>query len=146
MKPSFDRMETLGKYILRDRQVVPVHDLFEWAEWFEKMENRRVAKTKVWPFWVSTVFLSLDHNFSMQGPPILFETMVFCRGHADVFMERCSTWSEAEEQHRWTVARFKDPLKWAAAVSTFLWDTVRRLIKGRLVQRCSEFVRSEKSS
>jgi hypothetical protein len=26
---------------------------------------------------VSTVFLGLDHNFGMNGPPILFETMVF---------------------------------------------------------------------
>lgn len=46
---------------------------------------------------VSTVFLGLDHNFG-DGPPLLFETMIFGGPHAD-FQARCSTWSEAEKQH-----------------------------------------------
>lgn len=48
---------------------------------------------------VSTVFLFLDHR-SGDGPPLLFESMVFACGYPfDNECERCSTWVEAEEQH-----------------------------------------------
>ncbi len=47
---------------------------------------------------VSTVFLTLDHNF-YDGPPLLFETMVFGGPH-DEFQVRCSTWEQAEIQHK----------------------------------------------
>lgn len=45
--------------------------------------------------WVSTVFLRLDHNFG-DGPPILFETMVFGVGSmAELDMNRYVTYDEA---------------------------------------------------
>src|SRR5258705_6138330 len=40
------------------------------------MDDKRVAETTVGELWVSTVFLGLDHSY-LDGPPILFETMVF---------------------------------------------------------------------
>lgn len=49
----------------------------EWAVFFEKVENRRIAYYERDGYWVSTVFLGLDHNWSDKGPPILFETMMF---------------------------------------------------------------------
>jgi hypothetical protein len=49
---------------------------------------------------VSTVFLGLDHQWMPDGPPLLFETMVF--PECDV-CERCSTWDEAVEQHEQVV-------------------------------------------
>jgi hypothetical protein len=45
---------------------------------------------------VSTVFLGIDHAW--EGPPLLFETMVF-GGPLDEEMERYSTWEEAERGH-----------------------------------------------
>ena len=27
--------------------------------------------------FISTVFLGIDHNFNLEGPPLLFETMIF---------------------------------------------------------------------
>ena len=39
-----------------------------------------------------------DNNFFDDGPPILFETMVFGGKH-DRYQERCSTWDEAVAQH-----------------------------------------------
>jgi len=51
---------------------------------------------------VSTVFLRLDHNMYREGPPLLFETMVFS-DRADMIEEdcrRCATWEEAEAQHQ----------------------------------------------
>ena len=47
---------------------------------------------------VSTVFLSLNHAFG-QGPPVLFETMIFGGPHDD-YQERYTTVEEAREGHR----------------------------------------------
>lgn len=47
---------------------------------------------------ISTVFLSMDHRHIGDGPPLLFETMMFTNGRADV-LGRCSTWEEAEAMH-----------------------------------------------
>jgi hypothetical protein len=77
----------------------------EWAEMFNDPARRRVLLTRIGPFEVSTVFLGLDHNFSQQGPPLLFETMTFLTGtRKDYDGNDCdgrwSTWAEAEEAHR----------------------------------------------
>lgn len=58
---------------------VPIDcEMLEWATWFETAkEERIVGKTIVGMFKVSTVFMGLCHQFSGDGPPILFETMVF---------------------------------------------------------------------
>lgn len=53
---------------------------------------------------VSTVFLSLDHNWG-DGPPILFETMIF-GGEHDGYQERYRTWEEAEEGHEIALAKY----------------------------------------
>lgn len=55
---------------------VPCEDLLTWANWLEHDKNRFVAQEHVGEFWVSTVFMGLDHNWG-DGPPLLFETMVF---------------------------------------------------------------------
>ena len=50
---------------------------------------------------ISTVFLAINHNFSCQGEPILFETMVF-GGRYDLEQERYTNWEKAEAGHnRW---------------------------------------------
>ncbi len=84
-------------YILDGHNVVPC-DLMTWARAFETT-NRRVAKDIIGEKCISTVFLGLDHSFG-DGPPLLFETMVF-KGDSseDEICERCSTWEEAEAQH-----------------------------------------------
>ena len=64
-------------YILEHGDVKEV-PLLEWAEWFEHFELRNIAQTEISEnVRVSTVFLGIDHNFLDDGPPILFETMVF---------------------------------------------------------------------
>jgi hypothetical protein len=61
---------------------------------------QRVAEDQVGPYRISTVFLGIDHGFS-EGPPILFETMVFCQGsHSDLEQERYSTWAQAVVGHQ----------------------------------------------
>ena len=86
-------------YILEGKEVKAV-DLLIWAKWFET-EDRVVAKTSIGKAEVSTVFLGMDHNWA-NGPPLLFETMVF--GLEDDYQERYSTWDEAEVGHAKTVA------------------------------------------
>lgn len=48
---------------------------------------------------VSTVFLGLDHRFYGQGPPILFETMIFGGWTFSDYQQRYSTWGQAESGH-----------------------------------------------
>ena len=84
------------KYILDNHKARRCADLLKWARWMET-GDRRVAETAIGKSRVSTVFLGLDHSFG-EGPPLLFETMVFGGANAD-YMIRSSTWEEAEAQH-----------------------------------------------
>lgn len=84
-------------YILKDRRPVPV-DLMTWARAFERSDQRRVAQDTVGSVRVSTVFLGLNHRFGDEGPPLIFETMIFGGWH-DQYQERFSTWEEAEAGH-----------------------------------------------
>ena|SRR5882672_8300506 len=91
-----------GRYKLVGHEAVLVEDLIEWAVWLQTAE-RRVAFDEITPdVKVSTVFLGLDHRIG-QGPPLLFETMIFGGEHND-FEERYSTWEEAEAGHKRAVA------------------------------------------
>jgi len=56
-----------------------------------------VARSKIGDVQISTVFLGIDHSWD-NGPPVLFETMVFGGNH-DQYQERCSTWKQAEDMH-----------------------------------------------
>jgi hypothetical protein len=68
----------IGQYILDDDgNPEPEHDTLKWAEWFENSLNRIVQQDQIGDVFVSTVFLGLDHNYSRQGPPVLWETMTF---------------------------------------------------------------------
>ena len=78
-------------------------------EWGRQGEDRgppdpwRVDETMVGHLRVSTVFLGLDHQWHPDGPPLLFETMIF-DGSEDEYQERCSTWDEAVQMHAEAVA------------------------------------------
>lgn len=68
------------------------------ADWrFQDIAERRVAYDKIEGVEVSTVFLGLDHGRG-DGPPLLFETMIFGGTH-DGYQERYSSWAQAEEGH-----------------------------------------------
>lgn len=95
---DFDPDNITGKYILVDRIPVEEPDLFKWGRWMEEQHRRRVAETMVEGIRVSTVFLGLDHGCG-EGPPILFETMIFGGEHNLDYQTRCCTWGEAEKMH-----------------------------------------------
>lgn len=48
---------------------------------------------------VSTVFGCLDQRMFDDGPPILFETMIFGRRGKPIWRDRYSTWDEAFAGH-----------------------------------------------
>lgn len=100
MRPKHYRLDEHGNPV--------ACSLVEWATMFEKMAERRVALTIFGDFEVSTVFLGLDHNFGEEGPPILWETMVFTKktGGMDLLMDRCSgNQEQAEAMHERMVDR-----------------------------------------
>lgn len=108
-----------GQYILVGQTPVPCVGLMEWGEWMQTTD-RRVRFTKIGPYFISTVFLGLNHNFSRIAgtphKPLLFETMAWAHVpeyEVEIFghmlkrdrewlnhQERCSTWIEAEQQHQ----------------------------------------------
>lgn len=71
-----------------------------WCELFEDFDGRRVAYTELGGYRVSTVWLGLDHRFLGEGPPLIFETMVFGPdGAEDLDCHRYATKEEAQAGH-----------------------------------------------
>lgn len=88
-----------------DGQPRPEPDVLRWALWFEQSDlTRVVARDEVGAACVSTVFLGLDHNFSMRGPPLLWETCVF-RGELATEGRRSATRDDALRAHAAFLAR-----------------------------------------
>lgn len=80
-------------------------ELMEWAKNFEG--DRKVCFTKFW--WggrLSTVFLGLDHSFG-DGPPLIFETMLFTRKGHELGQWRYSAEKQAIEHHSQLVRAIK---------------------------------------
>lgn len=86
------------KYILdENNNPIPEPDLMKWGKWLQTAK-RHVADDEANDVRVSTVFLGLDHSFG-QGPPILYETMIF-GGEHDGYQDRYATRAEAIEGHK----------------------------------------------
>ena len=100
------------KYILEDGEVKPEPDLIKWAQWFEH-NDLHVNRTKTDKYTVSTVFLGIDHSFGRDGPPIVFETMVFKYGDWDSGdlqendIDRYATIEDARAGHKAMVAKWR---------------------------------------
>jgi len=102
-------------YILEGHKPVPIEDVIKWAKWLEANNDlTRVNRTRFLAdgiirredITISTVFLGLDYSFG-EGPPLLFETMIF-GGEHDQYQKRYVTWDEAEEGHKKAVAMVKE--------------------------------------
>lgn len=88
-------------YILKGKKPVPVHDIRGMAAMETLRDaNCRVDSSLFHGYWVSTVFLGVDHSFGRSSRPVLFETMLFDKNGESLNMRRCSTWDEAVEQHK----------------------------------------------
>jgi hypothetical protein len=109
-------------YRLEGHTPVPEEDIFVWGNNWKKC--RRISRTWVGDQLVSTVFLGIDHSFG-DGPPVLFETMVF-GGKMDGHQLRYTSWVKAARGHALTVS-------WVSQNTSFwrlAWGWTRRLLGG----------------
>lgn len=82
--------------------------LERWMALYAKDENKVVKQERVGDKIVSTVWLGVDHNFSDEGSPLIFETMIFPileTGPVPVpeFVRRYAFEDEAVEGHAFAV-------------------------------------------
>jgi hypothetical protein len=114
----------MGYYILDDQnQVKEVEDVVEWGKWFaeEGRGRRTVKQDHSGQYFISTVFLGIDHNFLDTGKPLVFESMVFDenqpreidmgRGrqftvYEELFQDRYTTYEEALKAHERLVEEY----------------------------------------
>lgn len=91
-----------------DKEGRPLDQMSAW-QLLEDWDYKRVDSTDVGPYWVSTVWLGLDHRFAGDGPPLIFETMVFLKGERDdpehvglqdIDVVRYSSLQQAQEGHQ----------------------------------------------
>lgn len=128
-----------GRYVI-DENGNPKHepDLFKWATWFEKSKGNRIVKQEqVGRYWISTVFLGLDHGWDRDGSkPVVWETMSF-RYHrgGEEDMDRCSgNREQAEAMHDRMVKKFAraEGFWWVSAGFLF---TIWRIFYLRVINR-----------
>jgi len=117
-------------YMLNDKhEIIRTESFEQWAEWMHEQNDkngRAVGQAVVEGYYISTVFLGIDHSFG--GPdPILFETMVFSdKGkNAEELCWRYPTWDNAVEGHKkvmdWLLQKVNSPTKkvdWAEICRT----------------------------
>jgi hypothetical protein len=90
-----------------DGEPVAVDDVEVWGAWFESTRDndaRVLARDRdespgAPDVLVSTVFLALDHSFGADGPPVLWETLVF-GGPLDGEMQRYTSRAAALQGHQ----------------------------------------------
>jgi hypothetical protein len=120
--PAFNAyLKKKDKYILDENNNVIKADLHTWGEFLENSNGRTSVKQEtIGEFFISTVFIGLDHKFSSPEEklkpdykPDIFETMVFKRGDfsSEEYCDRYSTWKEAEEGHQKAIEWIKNGCK-----------------------------------
>jgi hypothetical protein len=72
--------------------VIDHYDFFE-------SDKRRVAADMVGAWYISTVFLGMDHSFG-DGPAVLWETMVFGPEPWGDWQDRYTARADAEAGHK----------------------------------------------
>ena len=79
-----------------DRNGEPL-ELMGWCALIELGDYKIVRQESVGDYWISTVWLCINHNYG-SGPPHIFETMVFGEGN-EKYCERYATEAEALAGH-----------------------------------------------
>jgi len=94
-------IEGMSHYILVNKRIKSV-SLMVWAKWFSRGEKDRIVKQEnVGVYWISTVFMGIDHSFGI-GTRKMFETMIFNQaknGESGEIFGRCGTYRQAETMH-----------------------------------------------
>jgi hypothetical protein len=98
----------LMRYVLdTDGNPQPEPDLLAWAQWMGTYSHSVVKREQVGPrVRVSTIFLGAPSDISADGPPLLWESMVF-GGKLDGERERYASRADALDGHARLVARVR---------------------------------------
>lgn len=96
------------KYFLNEDKTYRPCSLMEWGTQHETMD-KHVAQDEINDCWIATVWLGLDLNH-WGGPPLVFETMVF-KEESDIYCDRYTTWTEAEDGHQKAIEWVKNGCK-----------------------------------
>jgi hypothetical protein len=96
----------MNSFILDENDFPRLVDLTEYYQWQKALPEDiktgigfTLALDKVEGVCVSTVYLGIDHGYG-NGPPVLWETMVFCEGKNDQDFERSTSRKDALKVHR----------------------------------------------
>ena len=107
------------KYILnKDKKIIPIKttdktgkinmkNLLKWGKRLENFDDRKVKQEQVGKYFISTMFLGLDHNFSEKGKPILWETGIKTEKEGWDIAKRYSSYKEALKGHKSIVKKYK---------------------------------------
>jgi hypothetical protein len=71
------------KPLYYDKAGNPYDDVKAWAKLFED-NDYKIIKQEYTPkgkYWISTVWLGIDHSFGGNSTPLIFESMVFGAKH-----------------------------------------------------------------
>ncbi len=106
----------LNGYLYYNKQCEPI----DWQEYARLCEEKygpdpkedgyhRVGSTHVGEYWISTVWIGIDMGYDPDGPPIIFETMVFAGEGVrhDLDCRRYATEEEAKQGHEEFVTLIK---------------------------------------
>lgn len=105
--------KTGEKYHYFSRNGEGYDDVLDWAKHSEDRKTKIVKQEYVFfgLFWVSTVWLGLDHSWSPLAPPLIFESMVFPKHtFGELDMNRYTTEEEALIGHKELVKKWSNPL------------------------------------
>lgn len=106
-------------------RAVPVEDLLEWGKWFEE-NDRVVAQDYAGVFKISTVFLGLDHGW--DGPPVLWETMIFNDPIEREHQQRYTSWEDAVDGHWDAVKWCTNETKWMEWLPPLVYKLRRKFM------------------
>lgn len=109
--PTFEFERMVGRPLYYDKRGRPLPDVMAWSSLFQDRNYQRVGATIIGhgpcKRWVSTVWLGLNHSF-YDGPPLIFETMIFPRKKGDHIevQWRYSTEAQAIIGHGQTCSKY----------------------------------------
>lgn len=111
--PDFVRGKPLYFKLNKDKKVIPC-SMYEFGKQVEDPESRRIGRTQLGPYVISTVFLMIDHGFGGEKH-LFFETMIWSEKDPDAkykfidkYQWRYETYEEAVEGHETIVTMVRE--------------------------------------
>lgn len=102
-KPRCNGKEMSHFYFLNEDHTYKPCSFQEWGQQVQRLteqNKKHVAYDVINGYRVSTIWLGIDHDWLNDGPPLLFETMIFLPNDQEEYCDRYTTWEQAVEGHQ----------------------------------------------